>query len=355
MNKLILIALTLIASMQSCHLKSSEKIADTAMGEAGDIAILTDKTTWSNYGNLIDSVFSKPIEGIVENEPSFVIRRCDEGSFAGMYKKNYNLFILIHGENWPTLRSLFNPATAKHIDSVLKGEKVKLLRDKDKWAKPQEVQFLIAPKMHQFVSEFKTNSQFYLDRALAAERNSTVNSLIHYTQSSDTFFNNQLKKRGYAIRHTQNYRLSVVSDSFVGLSRYISDQHLGSYMYDEDYVDEEQFSQKYILAKRNKMMGRHISGTDRPDGLKTYMSNDTNAIKPVSKVIRFKGRYAVETRGWWEMTNDFMGGPYVLYTIHCPEINKVVSVEGNVFAPNREKNRFLRQLELIISTFECSK
>ena len=340
--------------LQSCLIKDADTMSDSAMGEVGDVAVFMDKNSWTEFGAVVDSVFMANIPGLPAAEPYFVIRAADETKFEGLYKKNYNLFVLITGSSWPTLKPELPAKTAAHIEQLLQGEEIKLLRDTNVWSRPQEVHYLISPTMHQLKSELRTNGRFYLNTALNAEKRSTRSSLIHKKQQYDTFFNSRLNERGYAVRQTHKFRLSVLSDSFIGLSRYLADKFQATYLYAEDYVDQAQFSETYILNKRNAIMGRHVEGSEHPEGLRSYMSTDTT-VDLYRNVFKLNGRYAVETRGWWEMVNDYKGGPFVSYTIHCPELGKVVTLEGVVFAPGREKFRLLRQLELILSTFETKK
>lgn len=353
-RKILIAGFFISLFMQSCFVKDTDTFSDSAMGEAGDVSIFMDKNSWTEFGRTVDSVFMKDIPGLASSEPYFMIREADESKFEGLYKKNYNLFVIITGEGWPTIRPKLPAKTASRIDKIVKGDEIKLLRDTNVWARPQEVHYLISPTIYQLREELRTNGDFYLNTALSAEKRSTRSTLIHKKQSFDTFYNNRLEERGYAIRQTHKFRLSVLSDSFIGLSRYVADKFQATYLFAEDYVDQNQFSQEYIIQKRNTIMGRHIEGSDREDGLRTYMSTDST-IDLYRKVIKFNGRYAVETRGWWEMVNDYKGGPFVSYTIHCPELGKVVTIEGVLFAPGREKFRMLRQLELILSTFETKK
>jgi len=340
--------------LQSCLIKDSDTMSDSAMGEAGDVAVFMDKNSWTEFGSVVDSVFMANIPGLPSAEPYFVIRAADETKFEGIYKKNYNLFVIVTGANWPTVKPKMPAKTAARIEELLKGTEIKLLRDTNVWSRPQEVHYLISPTIHQLKTELRNNGEFYLNTALKAEIRSTRSSLIHRKEAYDTFYNNRLNERGYAIRQTHKFRLSVLSDSFIGLSRYLADKFQATYLYAEDYVDQAQFSQEYIVNKRNKIMGRHVEGSDHPGGLRSYMTTDTT-VDLARKVFKVGDRYAVETRGWWEMVNDYKGGPFVSYTIHCPELAKVVTVDGVVFAPGREKFRLLRQLELIMSTFETKK
>jgi hypothetical protein len=66
-----------------------------------------------------------------------------------------------------------------------------------------------------------------------------------------------------------------------------------------------------------------------------------------SNPVDFNGRFAIETRGLWRLENDFMGGPFVNYTFVNEKNNKVVTIDGYVFAPNKPKRDLLIQLEAI--------
>ncbi len=74
-----------------------------------------------------------------------------------------------------------------------------------------------------------------------------------------------------------------------------------------------------------------------------YMQTDTlcTMIKPI--VVH--GMYAMETRGLWIMKDDCMGGPFVSHSRVDTEANKVLVVEGFVYAPEKMKRGLMRRLE----------
>ena len=49
----------------------------------------------------------------------------------------------------------------------------------------------------------------------------------------------------------------------------------------------------------------------------------------------------------WNMENAFMGGPFVQYAFVDKTEEKLICVDGYVFAPKFEKREFLRELEAI--------
>ena len=72
-------------------------------------------------------------------------------------------------------------------------------------------------------------------------------------------------------------------------------------------------------------------------------------VTPLYTVLPyFPTRYAKEMRGRGKMQKDFMAGPFVSYTIVNPTHDKLITAEGFVYYPNKEKRDYLRQLEAMI-------
>ena len=74
-----------------------------------------------------------------------------------------------------------------------------------------------------------------------------------------------------------------------------------------------------------------------------YMQTDT--LCTVVRPIVVHNNYAMEMRGLWIMRNDCMGGPYVSHHRVDTENNRVIVVEGFVYAPEKMKRGLIRRLE----------
>jgi hypothetical protein len=66
-------------------------------------------------------------------------------------------------------------------------------------------------------------------------------------------------------------------------------------------------------------------------------------------------RYAYETKGTWEMENDFMSGPFINYSIVDKPNKRILVVEGFCYAPSKEKRDLMFELEAIIKTIKFIK
>lgn len=79
-----------------------------------------------------------------------------------------------------------------------------------------------------------------------------------------------------------------------------------------------------------------------------YMSTDHRAV--MSRNMEFDGRFVQEVRGLWQMENDMMGGPFVSYAQVDTVNNRVIVTEGFVYAPEKNKREFIREMEAAVQT-----
>jgi len=62
-----------------------------------------------------------------------------------------------------------------------------------------------------------------------------------------------------------------------------------------------------------------------------------------------------QTKGVWEMENDFMSGPFVNYCIFDRVKDRIVVLEGFCYAPSKEKRDLMFELECIMKSLEFIK
>lgn len=117
-------------------------------------------------------------------------------------------------------------------------------------------------------------------------------------------------------------------------------------IYSYPYEGPETFNKEYMLAKRDSVMKANLPG-EKPG---MYMKTDT--LCSVVKPIVVHNRYAMEARGLWYMENDCMGGPYVSHSRVDTETNRVIVVEGFVYAPEKMKRGLIRRLEGSLYTLQ---
>ena len=78
----------------------------------------------------------------------------------------------------------------------------------------------------------------------------------------------------------------------------------------------------------------------------------SEAFPPVSRVFRLEGRLWVELRGFWDVANDFMGGPFVSYSTLDTATGYVFTYDAYVYAPKLppHKRNLMRGVEHLLYT-----
>lgn len=101
---------------------------------------------------------------------------------------------------------------------------------------------------------------------------------------------------------------------------------------------------KHPFGKRDSVMQVNIKG--ETDSM--YMSTVHNACSVTYKYDEREDIYTHEWRGLWQMHGDAMGGPLVARSIWGYYPRDVVTVEGFVYAPGKQKRNLVMQLEAIV-------
>jgi hypothetical protein len=105
-----------------------------------------------------------------------------------------------------------------------------------------------------------------------------------------------------------------------------------------------------IIKMRDSIGKLYISGTE-PD---TNMITEEGYAPYIFK-IKLDSKDAYETKGTWELKNDFMSGPFINYAILDKEHNRVLVLEGFCYSPSKEVRDLRHELESIIKSVTILK
>jgi hypothetical protein len=352
-NRFFFTIIVLLAILTSCTHTVQNEDHHTAMGEVAELAVFSDSRTLGELNTEIKDCLAPRIKGLDGPERSFKLRIAKDEILKGYHKKNYVLFVLVHSQNWDNIQGQFDPKYASWVEKFLQFKNDTSFMISDPWASPQKVVFVVSQNVETMRNFLITKKQGLYETALDAERQTTIKRVLRKKKASDEFFQNMLETRKYGYRKPVQFKVVVRADSFIGYKRYVGDKEIGIYSYYEKYSSPDQFTKEYIIDKRNRVMKRHVQGPDDAEGNMSYITTDSAQNVPISiKETTINGQHAIETRGWYTMVNGFYGGPFVSYTIYSEKLNRVITIEGVVHAPNRAVARYLREVELLASTYE---
>ena len=83
------------------------------------------------------------------------------------------------------------------------------------------------------------------------------------------------------------------------------------------------------------------------------MTTDRDYMPYFYKLNRDK-KIIFQTKGIWEVKNDFMAGPFINFILKDEKSNEWVVVEGFVFAPSVSKRGYMFELNSILSTISIN-
>ena len=79
------------------------------------------------------------------------------------------------------------------------------------------------------------------------------------------------------------------------------------------------------------------------------------AYSPYFSITTLAGNKTYETKGTWQMKNDFMSGPFISYAIFDKAHKRILVLEGFCYAPSKEKRDLMFELESIIKSIQINK
>ena len=322
---LIVASLFLLTSLFSCVDEKDKEIKKArSVGGTSEILMVTqnDEQWNGQMGQAVRDFFELEQYGLPQPEKNFKVSHINLDALNDMFKKHRNLII------------------AK-IDKDIKNPLVETQRN---WvSEPQFVIRITASSPESWVRTFETQKD---GLKLIFDNNERKRFQDFFRPSTDVKIVNQLKKRfGVSMNVPEGYFIGIDENGFMWIRNEQDDKSMAFMIYELPYKDTADLNPDNIIKVRDSIVKKYIPGPI--DG--SYMTTDKEFITPIFETLpKFPAGYAVETRGLWNVVGDFMAGPFVSYSIVDPTSSKIITAEGWVYYPNKDKRDLLRQQESIL-------
>ncbi|MBQ3765377.1 MAG: DUF4837 family protein [Bacteroidales bacterium] len=317
--------LAMALALVGCKHKERGALLPNVSGKAGEIVVVIDKDNWEgNIGTELREILAVDCPYLAQREPLFTLANVPPGSFNNMFKMHRNILILN-----------INPQNQKEA----------MLYKRDQWARPQslaQINAFTEEGALAVLAEAKEQLPEFFEQA---ERDRIIANSILYEEL--TLRDPVEKLTGGILHFPSGYKLRKATDDFVWIAdeKQYTNQTVLVYRY--PVPDEAPFDVENIIAKRNEIMQANVPGMF--DG--TFMTTST-AVQPETRSLKYHGLDFMETRGFWEVQGDFMGGPFVSHSFYSPDGKDIIVLEAFVYAPKYDKRQYLRQVESILYSFE---
>ena len=292
-------------------------------GKTNSISIIIDDQLW--YGEVGDSIrnkFASPVLGLTQEEPLFTINQyparllegfvTDSRSIIVVKKATTEKFEITHSNSLPhnTFRIY-----GKSVDDIIcsielnSTQIIKIIRD----AEIQKIQ--------------EDNSK----------------SLLNPTVIKNKFHIDLQIPIGYEyMLHKKNFiwlKKDIISGN---TSLLIYQIPIRSFKKSSDLVED--------IVKMRDSVGFYIKGREPNTRMITG-----EAYAPYFSTTMLEGKQAYETKGTWELKNDFMAGPFINYAIVDKMYNRILVIEGFCYSPSNQERDLMFDLEAIIKSVKIDK
>lgn len=320
------VVFVILVLLQSCA--QPEVRTARSVGATSEILVVTqNQEQWDGKaGEAIRAYFAQDQYGLPQAEPLYRIANITVSNLSEIFKKHRNILVV-------------------EYDKKLK-EPVAEMRT-NLWAQPQRVFKITAADADSWVAEFDEQKEGFLSLFNQSERERLMNI---YRPTADYKVINEVEKTfGFKLLIPEGFYVAKNEGNFMWIRKELADYGQGLILYSRPYRDTADLNNSKLISVRDSLLYRHIPGP--VEG--SFMSTEKEFVLPQSKVVlNFSTSYTIETRGLWNVVGDFMAGPFLAYTIVDESHGRLITVEGYVYAPGKDKRDFLRQLEAILYTFE---
>ena len=322
MNKAHFLCVLLLVVLVSC-LKKEANLPRKTSGAINTISVIIEDQLWNGeVGDSIRNKFASPVIGLPEEEPLFTI----------------NQFPIQLLEGFAT--------ASRAIIIVKKANENKFEIKKNQYASPQNVFHIsgkTAVEILQLLEEHSPEIIRYIKQAEISE-SQRINQKALLPAG---LFKKQFQ---LSLQVPSNFEQVMRKPNFVWLKKNSISGSSSLLLYQLPLKTIRTSTVSAAILSMRDSIGKYIQGTEP----QTYMISETG-YTPYFFKSTLDHRLAYETRGTWQLQNDYMSGPFINYTI-VDSINKrLVVLEGFCYSPSKEKRDVMHELDAIMHSVHVLK
>lgn len=324
MKNILVFSLITIGLLSACE-NNNEGLMPNISGKAYEVLVIMEDETWDQApGKTMKAYLGEDIYGLPQSEPLFNLVQIPSKAFSNIFKTHRNI-----------IRCTINDDERKNTITI----------KTNRYAKSQILIEIKAQNHEAFVDLLEANASQVIDRLNRQENERIIRNYRNY--EAIDLGQKLREKHALSLVLPRGYTYDTNEENFAWLSHETPKTSQGILIYHYPYTDTATFEKEALIRTRNEFLRKYVPGPIE----NTYMTTEKNL--PVSYREFLKDdQYFTELRGLWALEGpDFMGGPFVSYSTVDTHRNRVITIEGYVFAPQSDKRNYLRQLEAIISSF----
>ena len=324
--KKIFSILVITILLSSC-VGNDKVILKESIGKINKVMVVAKISDWTgDVGKEVRNSFGELMVGLPQPESILDVSQVAPSGFSSMMKASRNILIISESNN--------------------EGFSVK----NNIYAQPQIIVYVQAKDDAGIIKLLQKHKKEIKSIFLEADIKFTQ-SIFEKDKQDNTHYKT-LQNLGISLTIPTKFNLVDDTGEFLWLRNHLTSgiAKTGSnniLVYSIPLIDESKIADN-IVAVRDSIGEKYIPGTDA----ETQHMITEEAYTPFTFEAVIDGKKAYETRGKWEVKNDFMAGPFLNYTIIDKKNNRLIIFEGFTYAPSVNKRAFLFELEAIAKSMK---
>ena len=317
-NHFLLLCITFFLFF-SCK-EQEDHLPRKATGKTNSISVIIDGQLWNGeIGESIRNKFASPVIGLPQEEPLFTINQYPVKLMEG-FMTDTRTIIVVKKENITQFEIKKNqyasPQNVFHISGRTNGDILEIIEKNT----PQIIKII---KKTEIAESQRISRQSLINPF-------TIRNKYHINLEVPT-----------------GYTYALQKSKFIWLKKEIISGNTSLLIYEVPIksIKNSFNSITNIVRIRDSIGNLYISGTE----LDTPMITE-EGYSPYLFKLKLNGKETFETKGTWELKNDFMSGPFVNYAIVDEDHNRILILEGFCYSPSKKERDLMHELESIIKS-----
>jgi len=319
--KLIYFTLFSLFFVYSCNEtgKKDTSFLPKSLGNINTLQVITSNELWNNsVGEEIRNYFAAATAGLPQDEPLFSMNQMPPETYTGFARK-YRLVL--------------------HVSL---GKEDKIVFVKDKFSKPQTGAFITAQTEQGLIDLIKANQIKIIETFHASE----ITERQRRTAVSLMKLDSLKEKMGVTLKIPSAYHIAKATDEFYWIRKELKSGSTNIIIYEVplEMIHKDSTTVGDIIRMRDSIGGKHLPIEDEGRFITEA------AYAPYLFTTQINEKQAYETKGTWEVKDEFQAGPFVNYAVRDEANNRYLILEGFTYAPSVAKRDLQFELESILKS-----
>ena len=318
----------------------------TALGSTNEIVIIAEDKIWEGpTGDTVQFYYSAPYPIMPTPEPLFDLRHFTVRDLQDdVLRRELRTYMVLADLNDTEAQ------TTKLVMADLGDEKIRRASEdpeyfssvgQDKWARGQIVFYVFGHGQDalqgNIIKAFPA-----ISRRIREHDKGQLHAATYLDGVSFKVSNLIKDKFGFKIDVPGSYQVALDDDNFLWIRRDTRDITTNLAIRTFRYTDEDELSRDGIIKMRDRL-GILVQG----GSIGSFMRTNAEDLPVFTYQKEIDGRYTIESRGIWELTEDYLGGPFLNFAVLNGD--RIIMIDAFVYAPGKDKRDYIQQLEYVVS------